>query len=183
MKCVAPLSAVVFLLAGIAFAADAPKQFAVGEFQFKPPTGWKWVESSSAMRKAQFEVGEGKERAEVVFFYFGPGGAGGTDANVQRWLQQFEEPRDQLKAKVEKSDLGGKEVTLVQAEGTYLSGQPGGPKTAQPGSMLYGAIVESKQGNVFIRLVGPKKVVEAAQPALRRLIEEGTSGGDGRARE
>lgn len=153
-------------------AAEAPAKFKVGEFNFKPPKDWQWVETTSSMRKAQLKVGKEPATAEVIFFHFGPGGGGDVQANVDRWLGQFQEPKDQIHSKVEKNELGGKQVTFVQAEGTYLSGQPGGPKTPQPGSMLAGAILDSKEGNVFIRMVGPKAVVEQAQPAFRKMIEE-----------
>lgn len=153
-------------------AADAPAKFEVGEFTFKPPAGWQWVETTSSMRKAQLKVGKDAASAEVIFFHFGPGGGGDTQANVDRWLGQFQEPKDQIHSKVEKKELGSKQVTFVQAEGTYLSGQPGGPKTPQPGSMLAGAIIDSKEGNVFIRMVGPKATVEQAQTAFRKMIEE-----------
>ena len=86
------------LLAGVvwlasASAADAPATFKVSEFTFKRPGSWGWVESTSAMRKAQLKVTDPKtkENAEVVFFYFGADGGGGTQANVDRWLGQFQD--------------------------------------------------------------------------------------------
>ena len=77
----------------LAFAADAPATFKVGEFRFQRPEKWAWVESTSAMRKAQLTVPstDGKSPAEVVFFHFGPANGGGTQANVDRWLGQFQE--------------------------------------------------------------------------------------------
>ena len=50
------------------------------------------------------------------------GGAGGVQANVDRWLSQFEEPKDKINSKVEKKKVGEKEITYVEAEGTYKSG-------------------------------------------------------------
>jgi len=72
---------------------------------------------------------------------------------------------------VEEVTVGKRRVTYVQAEGTYLSGMPGGPKTAQPGSMLLGAILESAQGNVFVRTTGPVDLVKASKAEFRKLIE------------
>src|SRR5258708_7672171 len=115
------------------FAADAPSSFKVGEFTFMRPAGWEWIETaSSSMRKAQLKVTDAankKESAEVVFFYFGEGSGGGTKANVDRWLTQFQEPKEKLNSKIEERTVGKRKVTYVQAEGTYLSGLPGGPKT------------------------------------------------------
>ena len=161
------------LLALGALAAEAPSQFKVGEFTFKRPTAWEWVDvSSSPMRKAQLKIkGEKDESGEVVFFYFGQGGGGGTQANVDRWLGQFQEPKEKLNSKVEEATIGKGKVTFVQAEGTYMSGMPGGgARTAQPGSMLLGAILDSEQGNVFIKFTGPARLVKASQEEFRKLV-------------
>src|SRR5437899_6158030 len=74
-------------------AADAPKTFKVSEFEFTRPAGWESVEVTSSMRKAQFKVPgpDRKQSAEVVFFYFGEGNGGGTKANVDRWIGQFQD--------------------------------------------------------------------------------------------
>src|SRR5947209_5606300 len=115
-------------------AADAPATFKVSEFTFTRPTNWEWVESTSQMRKAELKVldEKTKTKAEVVFYHFGQGGAGGTQANVDRWLGQFVEPRDKINAKTEESSVGKHKVTYVSAEGTYKSGLPGGAQTPMP---------------------------------------------------
>jgi hypothetical protein len=168
---------VLVLLVGLiaalsAQAAEAPATFKVSDFTFTRPGTWEWVESNSTMRKAQLKVaGAEKASAEVVFFHFGPGGGGGAQANIDRWLTQFNEPKDQLKSKTDQTTVSGRKVSLVQAEGTYLSGMPGGPKTPQPGSMLLGAILESEAGDVFIRMTGPAKLVKDSQPEFRKMID------------
>ena len=152
-------------------AADAPKTFTVSEFNFTQPTGWEWVEVTSSMRKAQLKVpsADKKESAEVVFFYFGPGNGGGTQANVDRWIGQFGE--DKSKPKVEDRTIKGHRVTYVEVEGTYMSGMPGGARTPQPKSMLEGAIIESKDGNVFVKMTGPAAIVKGAKDAFRKMVE------------
>jgi hypothetical protein len=176
MRKLAPLLGIFLVLiatAVVAFAADAPTKFTVSEFVFTRPADWQWIEVNSVMRKAQLKIvdADKKDSAEVIFFFFGEGGGGVTKANIDRWLSQFEEPKDKLNSKVEEVTIAQRKVTYVQAEGTYLSGMPGGPKTPQPNTMLLGAIIESDQGNVFIRLTGPIKLVKASQPALRKMVE------------
>jgi len=51
-----------------------------------------------------------------------------------------------------------------------LSGMPAGPKTAQPNSMLLGAILESPEGNVFIKLTGPMALAKAAKDDFRKMV-------------
>jgi len=166
---VALFSVAAFFASG----ADAPATFAVGEFKFARPADWQWVETASSMRKAQLKVmsADKKESAEVIFFYFGEGGGGGTKANIDRWLGQFEEPRDKIHSTVEETTVNGRKVSYVQAEGTYLSGMPGGPKTPQKGAMLSGAIIESDKGNVFIRMTGPVALVKSSQATFRKMAE------------
>src|SRR5579884_1478238 len=116
-----------FLLAAATLRAEEPATFNVGEFKFARPAKWEWVEVSSPMRKAQLKVlGEGGASADVVFYDFGPGGAGGVKANVDRWLRQFDPHHND---KVTEQTVGKTKVTYVQTEGTYHSGMPGGPTT------------------------------------------------------
>jgi len=149
------------------------QSFKVGEFNFNTPSGWKWISGETGMRKAQLAFTDEKtaEKAEVVFYHFGAGQGGTAKANVDRWLGQFQEPREKLNAKVEPKKIGNGQVTFVQAEGTYLSGMPGGPKTAVPNAKLHGAIVDGADGNVFIRMTGPKSVVEKAASAFTQMVE------------
>ena len=154
-------------------AADAPATFKVSEFAFMRPTNWEWVESASPMRKAELKVVDSKtkEKAEVVFYHFGSGGAGGTQANVDRWFRQFEEPRDKINAKTEDVTVGKHKVTYVSAEGTYKSGMPGGPQTAMPNYALVGAIIQAEQGSVFVKMTGPRDLTGSAAADFKKMIE------------
>ena len=46
-----------------------------------------------------------------------------------------------------------------------------GPKTPKPGYKLLGAIVEGPGGNVFFKLTGPAKTVEAARADFNKLLK------------
>ncbi len=158
------------------FSAEAPDSFTVSDLTFKRPKTWEWVDlAAGSMRKAQLRVVETgkKEAAEVVFFHFGPGNGGGTKANVDRWLGQFQEPRAELKSKVDEVVVGKHKVTYVQAEGTYNSGMPGGPKTPMKNHMLLGAIVEAEQGSIFARLTAPSTLAKSSQQDFRSMVESG----------
>jgi len=156
-------------------AADAPATFKVSEFTFTRPATWEWVESKSEMRKAELKVVDEKTKAkaEIVFYHFGQGGAGGINANVDRWLGQFVEPRDKINAKTEESSVGKHKVTYVSAEGTYKSGMPGGAQTPMPNYALLGAIIEASEGSVFVKMTGPKVLTQSAAADFRKLVESG----------
>ena len=159
-----------------AFAADAPKSFPVGGLTFQRPEAWGWTETRSPMRKAQLSVpgSDAKSGGEVVFFHFGPGNGGGVQANVDRWLGQFEEKGAALVSKVETVKVRNQDLTFVRAQGTYLSGMPGGPKTPQPDTLLLGAIVPGPEGAVFVRFTGPSVTGKSAEPAFRKMAEGAT---------
>jgi len=154
-------------------AADAPTAFKVSEFTFTRPASWEWIESASPMRKAELKVVDAttKAKAEVVFYHFGAGSAGGTQANVERWFRQFEEPRDRIKAKSEEVTIGKHKVTYVSAEGTYKSGMPGGPQTPMPNYALMGAIIESGEGSVFVKMTGPKELTGSTTADFKKMVE------------
>ena len=164
--------------AGFTFAyhsglAESPTTFKVSEFAFTRPAGWEWVDVTSPMRKAQLKVVDAKTKAsaEVIFFHFGSGSGGGTKANMDRWLGQFQEPREKINAKIDETTIGKHKVTYVQAEGTYKSGMPGGPQTPMPGYALAGAIIEADEGSVFVRLTGPKALADASLADFKKMVE------------
>jgi len=168
------------IAAFVAFAAfgstpllAAPETFKVSEFTFKRPAAWEWVETTSKMRAAQLKVSSSdkKQSGDVIFFYFGAGGGGGVKANVDRWFSQFEEPREKINAKSEEVTVGKTKVTYVTAEGTYKSGQPGGPFTPMKDHMLLGAIVEGGEGSIFVRLTAPKDLGKSATADFKKMIE------------
>ena len=151
-----------------AISANAEK-FSVAGYTFSSPPGWKASPPSSSMRKAQFLApGKSGESAEVVFFYFGAGGAGGVKANIDRWMGQFKNAENK---KVEGKKVGGTELTYARATGTFMSGRPFGPKTPKEGYALLGAIIEGKQGAIFVKMTGPEAAVRANSDKMRAMVE------------
>jgi len=142
----------------------AAEKIKVAGYGFSPPAGWKSSPPSSSMRKAQFAAGE----AEVVFFYFGPRGGGGVQANVDRWMKQFQDAKNQ---KVESKEVGDVKVTYVRATGTFMTGRPFGPKTPKPGYALLGAIIEGKEGAIFVKMTGPDADVQANAGKMKGMVE------------
>ena len=49
---------------------------------------------------------------------------------------------------------------------------PGGPTTPMTGYALCGAILESAEGNVFIKMTGPEAVVKSATEVFKKMISE-----------
>lgn len=159
--------AIFFLLGAPAALAEPVK---VGAFTFMVPEGWKTVTPSSAMRKAQLEIAQGSEKAEVTFFQFGTGEGGNAADNVARWFAQFQ--GSEAKRKTENVQAGSVKITFATTEGTFSSGMPGGPTTPMSGYALCGAILESSEGNVFIKMTGPESLVKSSSEAFRKMVSE-----------
>ena len=161
------------LLVGSVSAADKPTTFEVSSIKFTAPAKWVSQKTSSRMRAAQFGVpgAKGQPPAQCVFFYFGPGGAGGVDANVKRWLGQFA-PQPKVKHTVKSEKINNVAVTHVMAEGTYMDGPPFGAKVPKKGFAMRGAIVMAPRGAIFIKMTGPKKTVEKAVPDFMKMAEK-----------
>jgi hypothetical protein len=141
--------------------------------QWTPPAVWK-AQAQRPMRAATYTVPAAagdKEDGECAVFFFGAGQGGGVDANVRRWLAQFE-GGESVQPKPKKQTISGLSVTVIEHSGTYMDGGPMmQAKTARPGYRLIGAIVEAPQGNVFFKLTGPAKTVQAAQPAFDKMLQ------------
>ncbi len=126
------------------------------------------------MRAATYDVPAAAgdtEGAECAVFFFGAGQGGGVQANIDRWLGQFQE-KPATAPVGKKQTIGGMSVTTIEHGGTYLAG--GGPmqpsKTPKTGYQLVGTIVEAPEGNVFFKLTGPAKTVKAARAAFDKML-------------
>lgn len=140
----------------------------VAGYSFLSPEKWVSSTPTSKMRKAQFNVpGDDGKDAEVAFFHFGGGGAGGVKANVDRWMKQFEEAKGRT---VKSTVIGEIPVTYAQAHGTFLSGRSFGPKTPKANYALLAAIIEGKNGSIFIKMTGPKETVEGQVSNLKKMV-------------
>ena len=119
------------------------------------------------MRQAQFllpRVEGDAADGELVVFYFGPGQGGSVDANIDRWVGQFDQPDGSAskdKAKTSRSQVAGMQVTFVDLNGTYQAPiMPGAPERHNsPGYRLLAAVVETPDGPWFFKLVGPQKTI------------------------
>ena len=119
------------------------------------PKGWQQETPSSAMRKVQAGVPGEAGDGELVVFFFGEGGGGGVEANIQRWIDQMEVPQDTLTQR-EVIKANGLQITWVDVSGTLKPSKVGiGPTTPVPNSRLLGAVVEGSGGPWFLKVVGP----------------------------
>ena len=150
--------------------ASGGQDGASGSVKWTAPARWE-AKPASGMRAATYTAPAAKgdtEGAEcAVFERLG----GGVQANITRWIGQFEKTDGEPKQKSE--TINGLPVTTVDVSGTFkgggpMMGQSSGPKA---GYRLIGAIVEGPEGDIFFKLTGPAKTVAAAENEFHAMLK------------
>jgi hypothetical protein len=146
--------------------------------RWTPPASWK-SEAQRPMRLATYTIPPSsgdQEAGECGVYYFGQGQGGSVEANLDRWIGQFQQSAGQPSkdvAKRESRTIHGLKVTVVDVSGTYSGmGGPMAPAGTPPkaGYRLLGAIVEGRQGSVFFKFTGPAKTVTQNQAAFDKML-------------
>jgi gluconolactonase len=175
------LLSAILLISGPAQSEDAApaaatREVEAGDLKLTVPSTWKQQQPSNNLRLAQFQLPavEGdKDPAELVI---SPPIGGTREANITRWVDQFEADGRELVMSQGKCAQG--EYVLVKLTGTYK--KPIGPPILRksepaPGYAMYGVMLSVTKdgkaaGNYFLKLTGPAKTVAASEDALRASI-------------
>lgn len=150
-------------------AADPEFQPVAGGVGWTAEEPFVWARPENDMRDAQYTV-RGVPGVELTISHFDPdvGGGGDVDANVERWVGQFEPVESRATERREIQDLP---VTLLDVSGTFVGRQGMGPSgPPRPGTRMLGAIVEGPRGLVFFKLLGPAAGVETSREAFDALV-------------
>ncbi|HYL05747.1 MAG TPA: hypothetical protein VE075_06890 [Thermoanaerobaculia bacterium] len=149
-------------------AHDAARA-APAKLVFVLPAAWVGEQPGSSMRLAQARIPGPSGAGEFAIFYFGAGGGGTAEANIERWIEQIDQPA----APPQRGSFSahGLEVSWVDVAGTMKASTVGmGPVAAKPGSRLLGAVVEGPGGPWFVKAIGPDATVAAARGAFLDLL-------------
>jgi hypothetical protein len=138
-----------------------------GELRYKAPDNWVKEQTTSKMRVAQYTLPktEGDPAdASLVIYYFGATQGGAVQANIDRWVNQMQQPDGSAskdKAKTETSTVNGLKVTSVDVSGTYTAEMAPGSGSAHNDAnyRMRAAVIETPKGNYFLKLVGPAKTM------------------------
>jgi hypothetical protein len=134
--------------------------------RYDAPDEWNEQAPASSMRVTEFQlprVAGDAEDVELVVFYFG-GSGGSVEANLQRWVNQMEQPDGRSSFEVAATtgfDANGLAVTVLDVAGTYVAAvRPGSPtQLNKPDFRLLAAVVETPVGPYFFKLTGPARSV------------------------
>jgi len=130
---------------------------------WKKPAAWDDAPNVSSMRLATYRVPGG---AEVSVSRAG----GNTEANIQRWVGQFDPVGHEARA--EKTSHGVHVIT-VDLAGTYVGGgmAMGAEAQARPDWAMVAAIAQGPGLPYFFKMTGPAAAVRAARAAFDHLVD------------
>ena len=120
------------------------------------PEGWS--EKPAAMMR-DINLTFGKNGEGECYLSRLPGAGGGLAPNVNRWRKQMgaDELSTEQIAALPKKKLFGQPATLVKVDGNFggMSGTEG-----KKDYRLLGLILSNDAGAVFVKMIGPRKLVE-----------------------
>jgi hypothetical protein len=140
-------------------------------YQSRIPSGWTSRPPSSNMRLAEYSAG--RDGAEVVAYFFGPGQGGSIEANLARWKGQFSNPAggpvDEVTAR---ESSGAFPLTIAEYRGSYARGIGAGATAdkALPNHMLLAVVADTPKGRIFFQMYGPVRAVEAQRAAYLGFV-------------
>lgn len=149
-----------------------------GRIQLPVPKSWQARRPQTRIVEYEFAApaAEGDSTAARITIM---GAGGGVDANIARWIDQFEQPdgsSSKEKTQVEKKTIAGVEIHLVSITGTYKDRPSGGPFAGgqiirRPGYRMLGAIIVAPNlGHYYIKMYGPQKTVDAQEAAFKEML-------------
>lgn len=157
---------------GFVFAFSLLAESAAG-LKWTAPAGWA-SQGSAPFRVVTYSVpaAPGADKAECIVYYFGAGQGGSVEANLARWKGQFSQSGKPAEAKVVKRTVHGVALTTIDLSGTYVAtgGQVKAGQGPEAGYRMMAAVAEGKDGNIFIRFIGPEKTVAAGQAKYEQLL-------------
>ncbi len=147
---------------------QAPAAAGAPAIAYDLPNGWNREQPSSNMRVDQATISGQGGNATMAVFFFGEGGGGPVQSNMQRWAEQM--GHNQM-PKTESFDVNGYKVTWMDLSGTLQpSSMMAGPRTPQPGSRMLAAVVEGKGGPWFFKVTGPEKTLSGERDKFLSML-------------
>lgn len=134
---------------------------------YDTPAGWT-EKPGSMMRDINFTFGPNGEGECYVARL--PGAGGGLAANVNRWRGQMAATplTEEEVAALPTRPLFGQPARFVSVDGSFSPGM--GSDKAFPDYRLMGLILAGEAGAVFVKMTGPKALVEQNSAAFDQFV-------------
>ena len=134
------------------------------------PEGWSEVQTPdpTGIRTVDMRFGPNKEGECYVSLM--AGAAGGLAANINRWRTQMAQPAytEEELGKLEKKPFFGRDADFVAFDGSYKAV---GASEAKTGYRLMGMIHSAPQATIFVKMIGPKALVEQNAAAFEAFCK------------
>ncbi|MCX5691638.1 MAG: hypothetical protein NTV94_17910, partial [Planctomycetota bacterium] len=155
-------------------AAVAPitggNQLAVLGVSLPLPEGFKQFPPSNSMRLADVRVDDATGSSPTACVIAVSTAGGGVDSNLDRWAGQVLDATGNPSKRVpsEPKMVSGLKVSSVELTGTFVGMGDGAPKTNWT---LHGAIVETPEGLLFLKMTGPADAMKAAAGRFQAMLD------------
>jgi hypothetical protein len=123
------------------------------------PEGWSESTTPDAMGMRVLDLRFGPKQEGECYISLMPGPAGGLEANVNRWRTQMGQTpytADEI-ANLPKKPFFNRDATFVAFDGDFKGF---GAEAAKTGYRMLGLIHSAEQATIFVKLTGPKALVE-----------------------
>jgi hypothetical protein len=153
----------------------AKLSLAGGKLELSAPATWEVVPPKSSIVQYEFKAPKlaGEDAARITIMQ----ASGGVEANIDRWIGQFD-GATKNDAKIDKKQVAGTTIHVVDISGTYKDSMGGGPFAPGPvkkreNYRMMGAIIETKEaGTVFIKMTGDQAIVEQLADGFRKSLDD-----------
>lgn len=156
-------------------AAPAKLDLPGGKLVMNMPATWEQVQPRSGIVDMEFRAPkQAKEDAARITIMRA---TGGVEANVDRWVSQFEGVK-KSDAKLDKKEVANSTVHIVDISGTFKDSMGGGPFAPGPVKLrenhrMIGAIIETKDsGTIFIKMTGDQPIIEQLADGFKKSLGE-----------
>lgn len=149
-----------------ALGASAPERFGDERLKWDTPEGWTRLERNQ-MRPVN--LGFGPQNEGECYLSMLPNNFGGITANVNRWRKQMGQPdltEDEVAALPRKTLMGVPGV-FIEVDGAYKNV---GEVEAKADYRLIGVIANIGDAGLFVKMVGPKALVEANAAGFEQFV-------------
>ena len=123
------------------------------------PEGWKESATPDPMGMRLLDLRFGPNQEGECYISLMPGPAGGLEANVNRWRTQMGQTpytADEI-TNLPKKPFFNRDATFVAFDGDFKGF---GAEAAKTGYRMLGLIHSADQATIFVKLTGPKALVE-----------------------
>ena len=123
------------------------------------PEGWSESTTPDPMGMRLLDLRFGPNHEGECYISLMPGPAGGLEANVNRWRTQMGQPPYTVEeiANLPKKPFFNRDATFVAFDGDFKGF---GAEAAKTGYRMLGLIHSADQATIFVKLTGPKALVE-----------------------